>query len=215
MFTKDFVDRASVVLVDISPEQIAKSNYADETILGNIEEWCRPSYFDVVCTNNVLEHVDDASKAIERMAVSVRSGGLLVISGPMRSSVQGWLTRLTPHAFHVWFYRNIQRMPHAGEPGYAPFPVKFSGGAAYRQIVDILTSSGFEIIISARYPGTHTRMLLRRRKAVALGYLAFCGALKAATFGQYQPLLTDFFVVAQKTERATADTPPLSQSSVA
>ena len=201
IFSQAFLDRAHVVLVDISPEQVAAAQYANEAIVGNIEQWCRPGFFDVICCNNVLEHVGDAAAAIEKMTSSLRPGGLLIVSGPMPTSLQGWLTRLSPHAFHVWFYRHVRRAPHAGEPGHGPFPVAFSFGSDYRQILDMLSAKSFDVIVSARYPGTHTKTLVNRKRLLALSYFTFAALCKAVTLGRYQPLLTDFFLVAQRPGR--------------
>jgi len=200
IFSETLLARAEVVLVDISPEKITATDYADETIVGNIEEWSRPHFFDIVCCNNVLEHVDDAAAAIEMMTASLRPGGLLVIAGPVPTSLQGWVTRLSPHAVHVWFYRHVLGAPKAGAPGHGPFPVKFSFGSHLPQLLAILAWKNFDVAASARYPGTHTKSMLKKSRLLAFSYFGMAAFCKAATFGIYQPLLTDFFIVARKSE---------------
>jgi len=35
------------------------------------------------------------------------------------------VTRVTPHWFHVFFYRHVMGMKNAGKPGYAPYPTHY------------------------------------------------------------------------------------------
>ncbi len=35
--------------------------------------------------------------------------------------MRGFITRITPHWFHVLYYRYVLRLPNAGKPGYGPY----------------------------------------------------------------------------------------------
>lgn len=190
--------RATIVVVDISPEQIERCDYANEAIVGDVEVWERRGHFDIVCCNNVLEHVPRPEAALDRMMASLAPGGLLVVAGPIATSFQGWVTRLMPHAFHVWFYRRIQGSKHAGKPGHAPFPVHFAAGSGYDEMLRILAGNGLEIVLAARYVGFHTRTLRSRSMALYGTYAVLCGLLKALTLGFYDPMLSEFFLIAER-----------------
>lgn len=41
-------------------------------------------------------------------------GGQIVVAAPNPYSVKGFVTRYTPHWFHVWYYRHVLHRPQAG-----------------------------------------------------------------------------------------------------
>ena len=49
----------------------------------------------------------------------------MVIRVPDPNSVYGYITRVTPHWFHVFYYRLLGNR-NAGKPGYAPYPVYYN-----------------------------------------------------------------------------------------
>lgn len=192
-----------VSVVDLSPEQISRCNYAAEAHVGNIETWRRIDAFDLVCCSNVLEHVDAPQAALENFADCLAPGGVCVVTGPIPTSLQGWTTRLTPHGFHVWYYRYFRGSVNAGKPGYTPFPVRFAHGADERDMVDILTRAGLEVLYLARYEGSHARRLRETRPILFALYRMICGTLQCATLGRYRPRLSDFVLIARKPAGAT------------
>jgi hypothetical protein len=58
---------------------------------------------------------------LERFVVWLRPGGIIIIRVPDRDSVKGLITRLTPHWFHIWYYRFVRGYKSAGQPGHAPY----------------------------------------------------------------------------------------------
>jgi SAM-dependent methyltransferase len=77
--------------------------------------------FDVIYNSFVLEHIKEADIVLENFSKWLRSGGLLIVRIPDPHSVRGFLTRATPHGFHMFYYRYILRSPNAGKPGYGPY----------------------------------------------------------------------------------------------
>ncbi len=199
------LDAPSIVVVDISPEQIERCAYADEALVGNIESWRRDDSFDLVCCVNVLEHVDNVEASLVNFAGSLRPGGICVLAGPVATSLQGWVTRLLPHALHVWYYRRVYRRPLAGQPGHAPFPVKFARGSSPGPMSEIVTREGLEVVYSCRYTGYHVRELRRRSRVLYGVFQAGCWVLRLVSLGSYDPRLTDFIVIARKPDGATAE----------
>src|SRR5882757_4310591 len=61
----DVLRRAHVTVVDIDEDQIRNNDYAQETILGDIQT-CRfpANSFDLVICYNVIEHVPDVEAAL-------------------------------------------------------------------------------------------------------------------------------------------------------
>lgn len=77
--------------------------------------------FDVIYSAFVLEHIDGAEAVLSRMTGWLKPGGLLVVEIPDPDSVKGFVTRLTPHWFHVLYYRHLLGLETAGKPGHGPY----------------------------------------------------------------------------------------------
>jgi SAM-dependent methyltransferase len=122
----DVLARSEIVVVDIDKRQLENNLYAQEKILGSIEN-CRfpPASFDLIVCFNVIEHLESPPAAIERFSEALRPGGLLLIAAPNPGSLSGMVTRFTPHAFHIWYYRAVLKKPDAGSPGQPPFRVVY------------------------------------------------------------------------------------------
>ncbi len=98
----------------------------DEARIGDLLTIALPAEsFDVVYNSYVLEHVSDPDRLLENMLGWLRPGGLLILKIPDRHSVKGFFTRMTPHWFHIAYYRYYRRNPNAGRPGYVPYPTPF------------------------------------------------------------------------------------------
>lgn len=109
--------------IDVSPEQLERSTYLQEKILGDIQEpgVIPPGRFDLIVCWDVLEHLPHPRRALEHFAQGLRPGGLMLLSSPNVLTVRGLLTKMAPHALKVAYYRHVVGNPHAGEPGYGPF----------------------------------------------------------------------------------------------
>lgn len=92
--------------------------------------------YDVVYSQFVLEHIPDPHKAMRALIDWTAPGGKLIIVVPDSRSAYGWVAEHTPHRAHVWAHRYVFGQPHAGKPGYAPYPIHYS---------DIVTRPGLEM----------------------------------------------------------------------
>jgi SAM-dependent methyltransferase len=77
--------------------------------------------FDVVYNSFVLEHIKGAEGVLDRFVKWLRPGGKLILLIPDPQSAYGFATKMTPHWFHVLFYRFALGKATAGKPGYAPY----------------------------------------------------------------------------------------------
>ena len=98
---------ASVTTVDISAEQLARNTYADFKIEADLEKFEPERSYDVVIMFQVLEHLQNADRALENLARACADDGFVVVGSPYMRSFSGMVTRFTPHWFHVFFYRRI------------------------------------------------------------------------------------------------------------
>ena len=81
--------------------------------------------FDVIFNSFVLEHVSGAEAVMKNFVKWLRPGGIILLRIPDPQSVHGFMTRVTPHWFHVLYYRYVLNQKKAGMPGHAPYPVHY------------------------------------------------------------------------------------------
>ena len=129
--------------------QIRKRNFddMDQIIEGDLRTVDLPdSSFDVIYNAYVLEHVAGANLVMENFANWLRPNGIIILEIPDPYSAKGFITRITPHWFHVFFYRNILGLKWAGKPGHAPYPTLFVPIVSRRGVRDFCESKGLSII---------------------------------------------------------------------
>jgi SAM-dependent methyltransferase len=160
----DLLRRAHVTVVDIDADQIRNNDYAQETILGDVQTYrFPPNSFDLVICYNVIEHLPDVEAALSGFCESLRQGGLILIGAPNPKSLSGIVTKHTPHWFHVWFYRHVRGDKMAGQPGHPPFPTFFHPLVTLANLETFARRHGFQVIYrneyeSPRFPEMRTRM---------------------------------------------------------
>jgi SAM-dependent methyltransferase len=132
--------------IDISQHQLDRNPGLDTVILGDLQTYPLASQaFDLVVCWDVLEHLPEPGRALENMAQALRPAGLLVVKIPNLFSLKGLLTKFTPHAFHVWFYRHIRRMESAGRQDTAPFRTYFTAAISATGLRRFAQSAGLEV----------------------------------------------------------------------
>ena len=98
----------------------------DEAVLGDLRTvFFDAGKFDVIYNAFVLEHIHGAESVLDAFVRWLKPGGLIIIRIPDPDSVQGFITRVTPHWFHIFYYRYILKKKTAGLPGYAPYPTYY------------------------------------------------------------------------------------------
>lgn len=99
-----YTDSSNVFGVDIDPEGIKEFISSNEDISPNNLKVCPAekldfpdNYFDIVFSNEVLEHVEDDKKAVHEVIRVLKPGGYFVVFTPNR----GW-----PFETHGMFWRS-------------------------------------------------------------------------------------------------------------
>jgi SAM-dependent methyltransferase len=117
----DFHD-AHIVGIDLDADALARNTRINEKVLGDILTYpFEAETFDAVVCQDVLEHLSDPTKALQNFARWVKPGGKIILGFPNVMTAKGLITKFTPHAFHLWFYRRILGSEKAGTPGYGPY----------------------------------------------------------------------------------------------
>jgi SAM-dependent methyltransferase len=161
--------------IDISETALAAHTALSERIVGDLQTYpLVPEAFDVIVCWDVLEHINDPGSALLNMSRALATGGLLVIGAPNVWSPKGLVAKLTPHRFHVFVYRRLLHIPHAGEPGHVPFPTYLRLAMSPRQLIKQSAGLGLEVVLARYYEGIEASSLpsLLRRPWAVLTYLA-------------------------------------------
>jgi SAM-dependent methyltransferase len=185
---------AHLVALDISPKLLERNPNADEKILGDIQTYRFPDgTFDAAICWWVLEHVPRPEAAIERLAASLRTGGLLLVGVPYVWGFKALATKATPYRFHLWMARRID--PEAGLNGKGPFPTFMRLGIAPRR----LRRTADRHSLTVMWEQTHT-MNPEERLPPPLPWIwrAAGRAVKTVTLGRYNPLLSEYAVIFAK-----------------
>ena len=160
--------RADVTVVDIDEDQIRNNDYAQKTILGDIQTYrFPPNSFDLVICYNVIEHVPDVEAALLSFCESLKPNGLILIGAPNPRSLSGVVTKYSPHWFHVWFYRRIRGDQKAGQPGCAPFPTHFHPLVSLPNLEAFAQKHGLQTIYHKQYESPRYPEMRQRKPAFA------------------------------------------------
>jgi len=140
--------------IDVDPEalRIRRDETKDlhEAVVGDLRTAdFGHRTFDVIFNSYVLEHVPGAQQVLENFNRWVKPGGLIIIMIPDPYSAYGFTSRMTPHWFHVLYYRLICGQKNAGKPGYAPYPVTYDKAVSREGIRAFCGASG--LVLAAEY----------------------------------------------------------------
>ena len=164
------------------------------SFVGDVRDADLPKgHFDVIYSAFVLEHVEGAELALTNFVRWLKPGGILIVRVPDRNSVQGFLTRFTPHWFHVVYYRWAWKMRDAGKSGFGP----------YRTVYDpIVSQKGLEqfcakhalTIVEILGVGTYRRGYGIARRITPI----VATVVSALTFGRVHNRFVDLTIIARK-----------------
>jgi SAM-dependent methyltransferase len=130
-------------------------NDLHEVVEGDLTTVILPDHkYDVIYNSYVLEHINGAEQVLKNFVRWIKPGGLIIILIPDPDSVAGFITRVTPHWFHVFYYRLLGSKT-AGKPGFPPYPVHFDSVVSRKGIRDFC--SGNNLVILAEYGDGYIR----------------------------------------------------------
>jgi SAM-dependent methyltransferase len=191
--------RAHVTVVDIDADQICNNDYAQETILGDVQvHRFAPDSFDLVICYNVIEHLPDVEAALLRFCESLKQGGLMFIGAPNPKSLSGVVTKYSPHWFHVWFYRYVRGEKRAGLPGEAPFPTFFHPLVTLSNLEAFANAHGLELIYRKEFESPRFPEMRTRKPALAALLDAAATIMNFLIPGQLDVRHGDYHVILRK-----------------
>jgi SAM-dependent methyltransferase len=195
----DVVRRADITVVDIDEEQLRNNDYADRTILGDIQTYrFAPRSFDLVICYNVLEHVPDVEATLNGFFQSLKPGGLVLIAAPNPKSLSGVVTKYTPHWFHVWFYRHVLGKKRAGLPGEAPFPTFFHRLVTPANLLAFARRHGMQVIYRKEHESPRFPEMRAGKPLLAALLDTFARAINLLLPGDVDVRRGDYHLILQK-----------------
>ena len=137
---------ARVCGVDLDP-RVVDNPFLDEGVVATAEELpFEDQRFDLVFSDNVLEHLADPLSVFREVHRVLKPGGLLLVKTPNRHHYVATIARWTPLAFHRWMTRL------RGRAGEDTFPTLYRANSR-RQIVELAGRSGLEVVSVERTEG--------------------------------------------------------------
>jgi SAM-dependent methyltransferase len=166
----------------------------DEIIVGDLRSVRLPdSTYDVIYCSYVLEHITGAEGVLRNFVQWLKPHGIIVIQIPDPYSVKGFVTRVTPHWFHIFFYRYVTGLKNAGKPGYAPYPTHYDAVVSRRGMREFCRRNGFAIKAEFGCGGrTHGRGLTR------LAIAAIQRVVSVLSFGTLSSRHDDLIFIIQR-----------------
>jgi SAM-dependent methyltransferase len=158
-----------------------------------------PNHFHVIYCSYVLEHVQGVERVLANFAKWLRAGGILIISVPDARSVSGFLTRCSPHWFHVLAYRHLMGYPDAGTPGHGPYRTTYERAISANGMQAFAACNDFAMKRVCGIPNGTTNQFSRAFKL-----------LQYASLGTLRADYADITFIMQK--RLPATTPPIRSS---
>ena len=169
--------------IDISEKQLNRNASIEKKICGDIQTFeLEKNKFKLCICWDVLEHLEKPEKALNNLMNSLAIGGTIILAMPNIRSLKGLITKFSPHWFHVFYYKYILRDPHAGIPGYAPYPTYYHPVVSRKGIADFCSKNGLSLIYesadSYHIPGTGLtkfaiQLIKRVLSVLSLGKLSY------------------------------------------
>jgi SAM-dependent methyltransferase len=172
-----------------------------EAVLGDLRTVrLEENRFDVIYNSFVLEHIENAEQVLDNFYRWLKPGGIILLRIPDAEAVYGFLSKVTPFWFHVFYKRYIAGIKTAGKPGYDPFPTVYDKIVSRHGIHRWCAAKGMTIREEAgwEYP-------VGRPGLVSLAVGAATKAMSLLSFGS---LAADHVNLTFVIEKADADTRP-------
>ena len=99
---------------------------------------------------------------------------------PRPSVGQGLITRITPHWFHVFYYRHVLGIKTAGKIGHGPYRAYFDRVVSRPGIREFCNVNG--LVVDANTPSRPTARVTEAKRAFVGAITRFIGVLSFGTF---------------------------------
>ena len=139
--------------------EIRKNTLSDlhETIEGDL---CSVDLgtdrYDVIYSSFVIEHIQRADVVMKNFIKWTKPNGIIIIRIPDSYSVGGYITRITPYWFHIFYYRFLGKKD-VGKPGCGPYPTYYHSIVSRSGIRDFCNDRGNSIVLDSEFGAGYFR----------------------------------------------------------
>jgi 2-polyprenyl-3-methyl-5-hydroxy-6-metoxy-1,4-benzoquinol methylase len=187
-----------LVGIDIEQRQLDRSTALDEKILGDLQTFAISAPgFDLVLCWDVIEHLPEPVKALERMTAALNPGGALVLAFPNLWSLKGLVTKFTPYAVHAFFYRFVGGDKRRRDE-WDQLPTFFRASIAPPRLRAWAAQHGFEVVYDELYEGPVQAALRSRSRWLDLSFAALGLVSRMLSLGQLDLGLSDCVLVLRR-----------------
>jgi 2-polyprenyl-3-methyl-5-hydroxy-6-metoxy-1,4-benzoquinol methylase len=181
--------------IDIEQRQLDRNTSLDEKILGDLQSFETPvPGFDLILCWDVIEHLPEPTKALERLTAALNPGGGLILAFPHLWSLKGLVTKSTPYAVHAFFYRYVIGDKRRDDE-WDQFPTFFRASIAPRRLRTWSANNGLELVYEEVYEGPVQTHLRSRSRWLDRGFAALGALSRALSFGRLDLGLSDCILV--------------------
>ncbi|MBN1126259.1 MAG: class I SAM-dependent methyltransferase [Sedimentisphaerales bacterium] len=179
-----FPSTSRIVGIDISEKQLVRNDALDERICGDIQEHDFPPHsFDVIICWDVLEHLKEPTRALDRFYTAIRPNGLIILGLPNVLSLWGLITKISPHWFHVWFYRTVFKKKEAGLDDNSPFPTFLRWSLSPDSVKRSAQNRGLSVALYREYDPL-LESVHKRKKGISFLYVILANLLRLLSLGK-------------------------------
>jgi SAM-dependent methyltransferase len=148
--------------------------------------------FDLALCWDVIEHLPEPMRALERLTSALNPGGGLVLAFPNLWSLKGLVTKFTPFFVHALFYRFVvgDKRPEVNQ-----FPTVFRASIAPPRLRAWAKENGFEVMYDEVYEGPVQVSLRERHRLLDLGFAGLGVVSRVLTLGRLDLGLSDCILV--------------------
>ncbi|GAB7048059.1 class I SAM-dependent methyltransferase [Catenuloplanes indicus] len=195
----DVPEDAYIVGVDTDDTAMHLNPRLHERVVGDLHDYAAPpDSFDLITCWYVLEHVERPEELIARFARMIAPGGLVVLAVPHLWSPKSLFTKLTPHAFHVWFRRRVLGFPNAGKPGYGPYPTTLRRTIAPAAIAALVARHGLAPVFEGYFEDEKQARFRRRLRITGRRWALVRGLVRALSLGLLDAARSEYVVVLRR-----------------
>lgn len=171
----------------------------DEIIEGDLSSVdLEENKYDAIYSSFVLEHIKDADVVIKNFIKWLKPDGIIILKLPDPYSAHGYITRISPFWFHIFYHRFIVGRKNAGKPGYGPYPTYYHPVISRKGMREFCNDKNNNVEIISEYGyeySIHGKVFLKRLVNL------FSKALNILSFGKLISRHVNILFILRKQEK--------------
>ena len=186
--------------IDASAKQIGRNRLLKTRICADLLTYENDTWrdsFDLILCLDVLEHLQDPRRVIEKFVSWAKPEGRIVLAYPNPQSLKGRVTKHSPHIFHKLFYRiSIGTPLNADRDDKGPFNTFLSPDLELTKMISLLEARSFKVNLLVSIESYQNKIIKRYLSASLVNRLN--RLLMRELSAHLDASATDFILVASR-----------------